>query len=69
VVERNTMRYYLTIEAYLAALNQPANKQLDKRLERWFDSTEQYAKQLHEMERSDYLEMKTKEYQRQNAVN
>ena len=69
VVERNTMRYYLTIEAYLAALNQPANKQLDKRLERWFDSTEQYAKQLHEMDRSDYLEMKKKEYQRQNAVN
>ena len=69
VVERNTMRYYLTIEAYLAALNQPANKQLNKRLERWFDSTEQYAKQLHEVERSDYLEMKTKEYQRQNAVN
>ncbi len=69
VVERNTMRYYLTIDAYLATLNQPADKQLDKRLEKWFNSTEEYAKQLHEVERNDYLEMKRKEYQRQNAVN
>ncbi len=69
VVERNTMRYFLTIDAYLAALSQPANKQLDKRLERWFNSTEQYAKQLHEVEHNDYVEMKRKEYQRQNAVN
>lgn len=69
VVERNTMRYYLTIDAYLATLNQPADKQQDKRLEKWFNSTEEYAKQLHEVERNDYLEMKRKEYQRQNAVN
>lgn len=69
IVERNTMRYYLTIDAYLAALSQPANKQLDKRLEKWFNSTEQYTKQLHEVERSDYIEMKRKEYQRQNVVN
>lgn len=69
VVERNTMRYYLTIDAYLANLNQPANKQLDKRLEKWFNSTEEYAKQLHEVERNDYVEMKRKEYQRQNTVN
>lgn len=69
VVERNTMRYYLTIDAYLATLNQPTNKQLDKRLERWFNSTEQYAKQLHEVEREDYVKMKRNEYQRQNSVN
>ncbi len=69
VVERNTMRYYLTIDAYLAALSQPANKQLDKRLEKWFTSTEQYAKQLHEVERDAYMEMKRKEYQRQIADN
>ncbi len=68
VVERNTMRYYLTIDAYLATLNQSADKQLEKRLERWFDSTEQYARQLHEVERDEYMQMKRKEYQRQNSV-
>ncbi len=68
VVERNTMRYYLTIDAYLASLNQPADKQLEKRLQGWFDSTEEYALQLHELERDDYMQIKRKEYQRQNMV-
>jgi hypothetical protein len=68
VVERNTMRYYLAIDAYLAALNSPAEKQLEKRLLQWYNSTEQYAVQLHEVEREDYLAMKRNEYQRQQAV-
>lgn len=68
VVERNTMRYYLAIDAYLAALNSPADKQLEKRLLQWYNSTEQYAVQLHEVEREDYLAMKRNEYQRQQAV-
>ena len=35
VVERNTMRYFLAIEAYLAALDAPPADQLDLRLHRW----------------------------------
>ena len=61
VVERNTMRYYLAIDAYLDA---PAEAQLPQRLAQWFDSTERYARQLHEVERTDYLEMKRNEYKR-----
>jgi hypothetical protein len=68
VVERNTMRYYLAIDAYLAALTTPANQQLEKRLLQWYNSTEQYAVQLHEAERNEYLEMKRKEYQRQQVA-
>ena len=67
VVERNTMRYYLAIDAYLAALTISPEKQLEKRMQHWFDATEQYARQLHEVERNDYLEMKRNEYQRQQA--
>jgi hypothetical protein len=59
VVERNTMRYYLAIDAYM-----DAPKQLAQRLEAWFDSTERYARQLHEVEREDYLAMKRNEYKR-----
>ena len=62
VVERNTMRYFLAIESYLGA---PAQNQVDKRLTDWFDATERYAQQLHEMERAEYLEMKKKEVRRQ----
>ena len=58
VVERNTMRYYLALEAYLAALSTPAQARQEKRLQTWFGFTEQYARQLHEVDRATYLEMK-----------
>ena len=73
VVERNTMRYYLAIDAYLAAANtanndNTENGQLERRLENWFDSTERYAMQLHEVEKTDYLSMKRSEVERQKIV-
>ncbi|NDP58154.1 MAG: hypothetical protein GZ090_02190 [Oxalobacteraceae bacterium] len=64
VVERNTMRYYLAIAAYL---NAPAAEQVDARLQAWFAATEDYPLQLHEVERSDYLSMKHHEIARQKA--
>ena len=66
-VERNTMRYYLAIEAYLPSLDTPTSQQLDGRLARWFDATEQYPRQLHEVDKSSYLRMKKSEYARQQA--
>ncbi len=68
VVERNTMRYYLAIDAYLAALSAPPEQQLEKRLQYWYNGTDQYARQLHEVARPDYLEMKHNEYQRQQVA-
>jgi len=67
VVERNTMRYYLAIDAYLAALTAPSEDQLEKRIQHCYNATDRYARQLHEVERNDYLEMKRKEYQRQQV--
>jgi len=68
VVERNTMRYYLAIEAYLAALTATPEDQLEKRMQYWYNGTDQYARQLHEIERNDYLEMKRREYQVQQVA-
>ncbi|HMC17460.1 MAG TPA: hypothetical protein VKI18_17625 [Albitalea sp.] len=65
VVERNTMRYYLAIDAYLDSLSTPAGEQVEKRLRDWFAATERYPKQLHEMERDEYMTMKRKEVKRQ----
>lgn len=65
VVERNTMRYYLAIDAYLGALSTPPSKQLEKRLQSWFTSTELYRRQLHEVDRAAYMDMKRREYARQ----
>jgi hypothetical protein len=64
-VERNTMRYYLAIDAYLASLSAPADQRLERRLEAWFSATEQYRRQLHEVDRDAYLTMKRNEIARQ----
>jgi hypothetical protein len=66
--ERNTMRYFLAIEAYLASLAAPEASRVQKRLGDWFAATERYPRQLHEMDRGEYLAMKEKETKRLNAA-
>ena len=65
-VERNTMRYYLAIEAYLASLEAPVAQRFNASLDYWFDATEEYPEQLHEVSRTSYIAMKKEEYRRQN---
>ena len=65
LLERNTMRYYLAIDAYLSAYGLPAAEQPEKRIREWYASTERYAPQLHEMDQNEYLDMKRKEMRRQ----
>ena len=65
VIERNTMRYYLAIDAYLGGLSVPPSEQFERRLKLVIDATEEYPKQLHEVDRRTYLEMKRHEHQRQ----
>ena len=67
VLERNTMRYYLAIDAYLGAFATPPAQQLEKRLRDWFALTERYPLQLHELEQKEYLAMKQSEIRRQQA--
>lgn len=65
-LERNTMRYYLAIDAYLSALDAPPARQVETRLNNWFTATEQYF-QLYEVSRTSYMDMKRREIQRQQA--
>jgi hypothetical protein len=58
VVERNTMRYYLALEAYLGTLDAPAADRLEKRLRAFHAALERYPRQLHELELDEYLEIK-----------
>ncbi|GAB3379129.1 phospholipase D-like domain-containing protein [Azotobacter armeniacus] len=67
IVERNTMRYYLAIEAFLGALSTPSAEQHERRLELWHAGARRYPLQLQEPERDVYLEMKRKEILRQQA--
>ncbi|MDD5177523.1 MAG: hypothetical protein PHQ05_13985 [Sterolibacterium sp.] len=68
LVERNTMRYYLAVDTFLDAASAPPLAQFEQRLQNWFTAVDQYPRQLHEMERGEYLEMKRAEYLRQQTA-
>ena len=68
LVERNTMRYYLAINAFLEAAREAPPAQLEARLQNWFTAVERYPRQLHEMDRSAYLDMKRAEHVRQQTL-
>jgi len=67
-IERNAMRYYLAIDAYLDSLAVPEAQRVDRRINTWFNSVERYPKQLHEMDRATYVQMKRQEYDRQQTA-
>jgi hypothetical protein len=67
-IERTAMRYYLAIDSYLGSLGAPANQQAERRIQSWFASTERYARQLHEMDRQQYVAMKRDEIARQQQL-
>lgn len=66
-IERNTMRYFLAIDAALAARAAPEPERFERSLALWFDACEQYPRQLHEVDRETYLAIKRSEYLRQQA--
>jgi len=63
-LERNAMRYYLAVIAYVGA---PPG-QTEQRLRTWFQLTERYAVQLHELELNEYLDEKHRELRRQSVA-
>jgi len=65
-IERNVMRYYLAMKAYLNSLSVPPPERLEKRLNAWFDDTERFPLQLREMKKDEYLDMKRREHKRLN---
>ncbi|WP_395347799.1 hypothetical protein [Variovorax sp. UC122_21] len=62
LVERNAMRYFLTLDAYLAA---DAKGQSEQRQRHWFAAAEQFPRQLHEIDLDTYLALKREDRQRE----
>ncbi|HSV50784.1 MAG TPA: hypothetical protein VLJ57_01610, partial [Burkholderiaceae bacterium] len=61
------MRHFLGIEAWLNSSRLPAAQQLDARQENWFDATERYPRQLHEMDKATYLAAKRRDLRNSSA--
>ncbi|WP_157119285.1 hypothetical protein [Azohydromonas lata] len=57
VAERNTMRYFLAIDSFVATASAP----VQERLRRFHAALERYPAQLHETTQAEYLTMKQRE--------
>jgi hypothetical protein len=68
IIERNVMRYYLALKAFLDTANLSKDERFEARLKTWYDLTENYATQLHELERDDYLNAKRHEWLNQQRL-
>lgn len=61
LVERNAMRYYLAVEAYLQSLRMPPPERLETRLRDWYAAVEHYPQLDEDVGREEYLRMKRQE--------
>lgn len=67
-VERNTMRYYLALQTYLDTLKYPETQRFEQRINRWYDLTAKYPRQLKEIDKPAYLSNKKQERAQQEAL-
>ena len=67
LLERNTVRYFLAVDAYLEAMALAQAQQLEQRLLHWFAATEQHPRQLRELDWETYVQMKRVEVRRQQT--
>ncbi len=68
IVERNAMRYFLALVVYMDSLGQNGPQVQSRRIREWFDLTQRYATQLHEVDRTDYLIDKRREFANQRKL-
>lgn len=61
IAERNTMRYFLAMEAVLRTADLPPEQRLQRRLQGFHAALERHPQQLHELSLDDYLALKRRE--------
>ncbi len=64
-IERNSVRYYFAIQAYLDTLNFPEADRFEQRAQLWYSLTDQFKVQLFELSRENYIRFKKLEQQNQ----
>jgi hypothetical protein len=61
MIERNAMRYYLALKAFLDTYALPSRDRFEARISAAFDLTDAYPAQLRMMEKREYLDIKRRE--------
>jgi len=67
IIERNVMRYFLALNIYLKAVTADT-KSTQKLASDWYDESEKYSLQLHELEKKDYMSNKAREFSQQYLI-
>jgi hypothetical protein len=66
--ERNAVRCYLAIQTYMDTLNISADQKFEEQMSHWYDLTERFPLQLHDLEKDEYLADKRREHNNQVAL-
>lgn len=67
-IERNVVRYYLGIKSFMDTHNYPEESRFQMRISQWYDLADRYRKQLHDLEKKEYLTLKTEEHKQQQTL-
>jgi len=68
VIERSTVRAYFALKAFMLNIQLPPAKRFDACLKTWYDLNQPYKKQLYELERDQYLQIKRREHKNQLRI-
>lgn len=67
-VERNAVRCYLGIQAVMISMQAPEQNRFSIRTKQWYDLSTRYRKQLFDLDKQEYLTIKTKEHKNRQTL-
>lgn len=67
-IERNTVRYYFAIQAYVKMLRYPVEQRFSRSAGEWYDLTSRYRNLHFDQDRKGYLDIKARERRNQLAL-
>jgi len=67
-LERSAVRYYFAIQSFMNTQHYPEEKRFNARISEWHDLTSRYRKQLFDLDKKEYVAVKTREHANQVAL-
>ncbi len=64
-IERSAVRYYFAIQSFMNTVKYPEESRFNMRISEWYDLTTRFRRQLFDLEKQEYLALKTREHKNQ----